>query len=402
VASRFGVGFSDETNSREAGERAARAALEEARLERADVALLFSTSRHDPKALHEGVRAVVGPAARLLGGYGVGIITNTQLAYDGYQVGVAVLASDEIEAHLFMETGLAGNEEGVGRALGRQLAGVAFSGPPNILLLYDSVNRSGGSFQLNMATPLLRGMRESLPAWPPLAGAGLVGDMQCQPTYQWFDDQILQQAALALVLSGGGVRMDTIIMHGCRPASPYHTITKTDGATVLEIDGRPALDVIAELLGKQSNISWRDYAFFVTLGVNRGDEFAYDEDSYVNRLCLRADAKRKGLILFEPDLLPGSRVQLMRRSVDMGYVRKRAEALLDRLEGRTPLFAFYIDCAGRAAAYAGTEEEEAAELQRVLGDRMPLLGIYSGVELAPVRDDVLPLDWTGVLCLFSV
>jgi hypothetical protein len=400
MPSRFGVGFSEDSDSRRAGLAAAHAALLEAGGGLPSLVLLFSTSRHDPHVLGTAVREVAGAQARLVGGYAVGVITNDQLAYDGYQVGVAMLIGEDIDVHLFTAGGLADGEEEVGLRLGRQLVQARFAGTPCMLLLYDSVNRSSGRFELNMATPLLRGMRQVMPELPMMAGAGLVGDMLCQATHQWIDDRVEQQTALALVLSGS-VRMDTIIMHGCRPSSRYHTITKTDGATVLEIDHRPALDVIADLLGSESDISWRDYSFFVTLGVNMGEEYSFDENRYVNRLCLRVDTKRKGLVMFEPDLQPGSRVQLMRRSVDMGYVRQRAEELLARLQDRRPLLAFYIDCAGRAGTYAGTEDEEAAQLQTVLALRMPFLGIYSGVELGPIGGVVMPLDWTGVLCIFS-
>jgi hypothetical protein len=54
------------------------------------------------------------------------------------------------------------------------------------------------------------------------------------------------------VLSGG-VQLDTIIMHGCRPAGGYHTITRAEGPAVIEIDGKPALEVISELLGADSD-----------------------------------------------------------------------------------------------------------------------------------------------------
>jgi small ligand-binding sensory domain FIST len=400
MPSSFGVGYSEDSDSRSAGLEAASAALQAAGGGAPVLVLLFSTSRHDPHALGQAVREVAGPQARLAGGYSVGIVTQDRLAYDGYQVGVAMLVSDEIDVQLFAESGLADGEEDVGLRLGHRLAQAQLADSAAVLLLYDSVNRSSGRFELNMATPLLRGLRLAMPTLPPTVGAGLVGDMQCRATHQWVDERIEEQTALALVLSGA-VRMDTVVMHGCRPASRYHTVTRVDGATVLEIDGRPALDTIADLLGSESEISWRDYSFFVTLGVNTGDEFSFDEDRYINRLCLRVDAERRGLVMFEPDLVPGCRVQLMRRSVDMAYVRTRTEALLARLEGRKPLFALYIDCAGRAGTYAGTEEEEAAQLQAALAGRMPLLGIYSGVELGPVGGRTMPLDWSGVLCIFS-
>ena len=94
-------------------------------------------------------------------------------------------------------------------------------------------------------------------------------------------------------------------------------------------------------------------------------------------------------------------MQLMRRAVDVGYVGNRSEELLKRIGNRNPIFAIYIDCAGRAKTYSGTEREESEEVQRVIGSKMPLLGMYSGVEIAKVGDDMQALDWTGVLCVFS-
>src|SRR5205085_10758951 len=60
-----------------------------------------------------------------------------------------------------------------------------------------------------------------------------------------------QRSAMALVLSGG-VRLDTTIMHGCRPVGGYHTITRAEGPAVIEIDGKPALEMISQLLEQDS------------------------------------------------------------------------------------------------------------------------------------------------------
>jgi class 3 adenylate cyclase len=62
-------------------------------------------------------------------------------------------------------------------------------------------------------------------------------------------------------------------MHGTKPSSGYHTITQAEENLVLEIDGKPAIEVMANLLGPESFQSWVDYPFFVTFGVNRGDKF---------------------------------------------------------------------------------------------------------------------------------
>jgi hypothetical protein len=404
MATKAGVGFSENPLSYEAGAEAARDAMAEAGASRCDLAILYSTARHDPSQLRDGVRSVIGPTARLIGGYATGIITKDRLGYDGYQVGLAVISSDSVEVELYSESGLVDNEFNVGTALGKQIRSKSYRGTPNILLMYDSVRGKppeGVALDLNLATPLLEGMGQTLGTWPPAAGVGMLGDWQSSPTYQWFDDRIEHHTALALVLSGG-VCMDTIIMHGCKPASGYHTITKAEGNVVLEIDGTPATDVIAQLLGPDVYRSWEDYPFFVTLGVNKGDKFGdFKEEEYANRLVAGVDKERHGLIMFEPDLEAGSEVQLMQRSIDFDYIRERSEDLLTRVGNRRPFLALYIDCAGRASAYSAIEGEEAEEVQKAIGSRMPLLGMYSGVEIANVGGAMQALDWTGVLCVFS-
>ena len=399
-----GVGRSEKPDSFAAGKEAATRAMDGGKLTRPSLALLFCTGKHDPARLREGVREVIGGACALVGGYAVGVITREAASYDGYEVGVALLEGDGIEIDTFSEEGLPGAEARVGESLGRKLADAGANAGSNVLLFYDSVHHDAGQPRLNMATPLLQGLARTLPVQPRFAGMGMIGDMQLQPTWQFCGDQILQQSAIALMLRGG-IAMDTTVMHGCRPAGRYHEITKAEGPVVLEIDGRPALQVIQEMLGADSGLSPEDYAFFVTLGVNKGDKFAeFREEDYANRMCIGVDAARNGLVMFENDLVPGTSVQLMRRSMDFSYLKPRTDELFARVAsaGRRPLLAFYIDCAGRAAAYCGLDAEEADEVRKAIPPGVPLLGVYSGVEIAPIRGTPQALDWTGVLCLFSV
>ncbi len=405
MSTKAGVGYSEHASSMAAGMEAARAAMTEAGVTRCDFALLFHTAKHDPRLFHQGVRAVVGASVRLIGGYAGGIITREHLGYDGYQSGVAVVSSDTVKADFYVEQGLKDRGEvEVGRSLGEQIRRARYQQGAGLIYMYDSVKTFSpvGGFDMNVATYLVEGMAQAMGSWPPAAGMGMIGNIQFNPTFQFFDNTISQQSAMALVMHGERLRLDTTIMHGCRPASAYHTVTSADRNVVLEIDGRPALDVIAELLGPESDRSWEDYPIFVTLGVNKGDKFAeYNEENYANRLCMAIDRERRGLVMFEPDLTPGTEVQLMRRSIDFGYIHSRAQLLYDGLGDRTPFLAIYIDCMGRAASYCGSEGEEGAEIQKVIGSRMPLLGMYTGVEIGTVAGRQQPLDWSGVLCVFS-
>jgi FIST C domain. len=126
----------------------------------------------------------------------------------------------------------------------------------------------------------------------------------------------------------------------------------------------------------------------------------FNEKEYANRLVLAVDEASKSLIMFEPDLKEGDEIQLMRRSVDMDYIHVGIDELKSKLQASTPVFSFYINCAGRAKPYAGGEFEDAEEVQKEIG-LIPFMGFYSGVEVAKVKDKLQPLDWTGVLCMIS-
>src|SRR5215468_6218940 len=121
MATRTGVGYSEQTDSAEAGWEAARQAI--LRTGGAcDLALLFATSRHDPARLRDAVRSVIGERTRLVGGYAFGVLTGDRLGYNGSQVGVAVLSSDDIRFDVVSTGDLDRGERAAGLRLGAAAA----------------------------------------------------------------------------------------------------------------------------------------------------------------------------------------------------------------------------------------------------------------------------------------
>ncbi|MDR1378324.1 MAG: FIST C-terminal domain-containing protein [Synergistaceae bacterium] len=399
------VGYSDDPDTVLAGHAAARAALRQAGMTTpCELVLLFATARHDAQILCDVVASIVGPSALILGGGAVGAITNDRFGYAGDQVimGCFWLGSSRYNVHI--QGGLLESEEETGWQLGRQLAKIGVSEKSPVLLFYDAIDRTGGGMRMLMATYLLAGMNRALGFLPELTGAGLMGDYACTATRQWLGKNVGEHHALALVFSGD-IRVDTVIMHGCRPATPYYTVTKADHQTILEIDGQPALRFLDGLLGPATPP--KDYPFFLILGVNKGKKWGeFDENNYASRLCLDIDKEREGIVMFEPDMVEGTEFQIMYRNLDLDYMRPRIEDLFgglkNGLENRRPVLALYIDCAGRAAGYGGIDMEDAVMVQKTVAGRAPILGIYSGVEIASVNGCPRGLDWTGVFSLFSV
>ena len=114
----------------------------------------------------------------------------------------------------------------------------------------------------------------------------------------------------------------------------------------------------------------------------------------------------KGIKLFEPDIKQGDEIQfMMRDSYEIASSAERnSTELMDNIkgDGRKAVFGLYIDCAGRTAQYSNSPVEEASKVQEVFNRyNTPLLGFYSGVEVAPLMGRSRGLDWTGVLLVFA-
>jgi len=399
-----GVGYSNYPDSSIAGRRAAEQAVQQSnRKSPCDLALLFCTAKHNQKALRAAVAGVVGNNIPIYGGGAAGIITNDKYGYDGDQVGVACLWLDGDPCNVVVDGGLLSNgEQSTGQKLGEGLKAIGTAPDSSVMLLYDAVHRHEAGVRLMMATWLLEGLNKGLGFLPELlVGAGMMGDHACNVSGQFTGTGGGRHQAMALAF-GGGLRIDNTIMHGCYPASPYYTVTKAEDSVILEINGKPALQFLDELLG--SSVKPEDYPFFLLFGINGGGRWEpYDEDKYASRLCLAIAPERGGIVMFEPDMVEGTEFQLMYRSLEVDYIKPRVDALFEQLdnEGRNPVFAMYINCAGRCAGYGGTDMEDAVALQEAVNGRVPLFGMYTGVEIAAVAGVPRGLDWTGVFCLFS-
>jgi small ligand-binding sensory domain FIST len=235
-------------------------------------------------------------------------------------------------------------------------------------------------------------------------GAGLLGDFHLSHSYVFDGHAPAKNMAVALVLPHVWSSHVTI-MHGFKPISAFMEITHIDDTIIYELDGRPVYEVLREMTQLTSEGRDVNFTRMVALGKKLGNPFdPYKESAYINRQIVGTNPEDGSISLFEADFKVGEKIQIM--SIDhqlvLESVRNQTKELLDGIHNGQGLGALYIDCAGRASAFCGDEIEEASVLQEVIGETMPLLGFYSGVELAPCIDRTRPLDWTGVLAVFTM
>ncbi len=365
--------------------------------------LTFCGGKHDPRAILAELRGRFGEDVPIVGGSAAGVIWRDGFGYSGLEVGIAAFVSSDIVPKIAVTHDLQSGEQAAGAALGARIAEVADDGSV-VLFFYDSV-ASQAPLRLHPASAIVEGLQTGLAGRSVrLVGGGTLTDMNLFDAWVFDGRHVAKHAAVALIFPPN-VTEETAILHGCRPVSTFMEITRIDGAEVFELDGEPALGVVERMIGLSLvDAKMQELSLIATLGEKQGDPYApYDENSYVNRLILRTNHASGSITLFEPDFRRGTRVQIMSRdnSLMLDSVRDGVASINSRVAGRRSFLGLYIDCAGRASARSGAAIEEAELVRRGLDPSVPLLGFYSGVEIAPFAGYSRPLDWTGVLTVLE-
>lgn len=353
--------------------------------------------KHPPGEVLDALHQSFGPVP-VYGGAAVGAITRAGLGYSGFELALGVFGPDDPLPAAFSTHALMDGEHGAGIELGRQVAAAAADNAV-VMLLYDSV-AANTPLRLHPGAPLVQGLYEGLGGKPVhLIGAGMLTDMNMTDGWIFDGNGTVKHCATALVFPPD-VHARTVIMHGCRPVSSFMEITRIEGAEVFELDGRPALQVLEEMLNMSLGADdERNLTLIATLGQKDGDPFApFDEKSYVNRLILGANRENGSITIFEPDFSVGSQVQIMARdnALMLESVEHGVEEIVRDVADKDHLMSFYIDCAGRSRAISGAAVEEADVAMNASAALGPVLGFYSGVEIAPFNNRSFPLDWTAV------
>jgi len=364
----------------------------------AQLLLVFCGGKHQPAHAFAALQNAF-PDVPIVGGAAAGAICRDGCGYSGLEIAVMAFLDPFSTPEIFVNYDLLNGEFEAGRQLGAELASAAADNSL-VVLFYDSIANTS-PLRLHPASTIVAGIQASLGnKRVQLIGGGLLTNLNL--TDGWiFDGAGPRKHAILALVFPVAVTAHTSVLHGCRPVSTFMQITRIEGAEVFELDGRPALTVIEDML--QLSVGREDrngLTLAATLGQKQGDPWAsFDEDAYVNRLILSGNPDTGSITLFEPDFAEGAAVQIMARDNDLmlDSVRSGVGRANDSLREGNGLFALYIDCAGRASARSGSPVEEADLVRAGLDPRIPLMGFYSGVEIASYRGRPRPLDWSGVL-----
>jgi hypothetical protein len=402
-----GIGYGNRKDAVSLGRTVAESALRNGGIDTPSLVITFCNGQTDHDEYFQGLQTVLGNQVPIIGGSAIGIITNDFLSYQGCPAGAAIIESATFRHQEASAGGLDKDERQAGQKLAKRLSKTVDE--KLLLIFYDSIKKAptpSAPPVMNASPPLIKGIEETLKSNVPIIGGGVIGDYSFNPSRQFCGSFVGEQRVVG-TLMGGDFHPFFRIMHGCLPKDGiYHTITKSRGPVIYELDGKPIVPFIDEQYGMRD---WRRQLPVkrLTLGVNHGDKFGdFREENFVNRLIAGVLPDGEGIVIFEPDLAEGTEIMFMLRNnkTMMESATKNSSELMEEIasNGKKAAFGLYIDCAGRTANASDALIEEASEIQKVFNRHdTPLLGFYSGVEIAPLLGKSRGLDWTAVLLVLT-
>lgn len=225
-----------------------------------------------------------------------------------------------------------------------------------------------------------------------LGGVWLTGGLSsAEENFQQITGKI-HNNGLSGVVFDQHVKVSTGLSQGCSLLGNSHEITRSQDNLVIEIDNRPALEILKHAVGDilshdLSRIGGFIFAAFPVEGA--------DTDDYLVRNIIGLGAE-EGVIAVGDIVHEGQRIQFAKRDTQTARddLTRMTEHVL-ALAGNKVKGALYISCLGRGRYQFGDDNEEIRLVQKALGD-VPLIGFYANGEIAHNR----LYGYTGVLTLF--
>jgi hypothetical protein len=370
-----GVGFSANKDSHQAGYEACSLAMKKAGIEKPDVIMAFSSSELNQNELVHGINEASGKAP-LIGCSDAGQITN-----DGpSQGGIAVMAIKSDSMKFTPGTGgqIANGAREAGAALAKDISG-KIGEPMKILIMLSDVLKGNGA-------DIVRGAQDVLGQDFLIIGGAAGDDFKFKETSVYYYNQVFPSSIVGAGLSGNfsfgiGVR------HGWTPVGLPKKVTKSNGAVVEEIDGKPAVYLYEEYFGKKAEELRSEPLAILAITYPLGISIEGSDELLIRDPITVDD---KGAITCAAEIPQGSDVRLMIGNKDnaIAAAKDAAQKALDQLKGARPKAVIIFNCIARSKLFGRDAGEEIRAIQSILGVDVPLIGFYTYGEQAPVGGNI--------------
>lgn len=206
-------------------------------------------------------------------------------------------------------------------------------------------------------------------------------------------DNVTDGGLSGVLFSLDKVPVQAGLTQGCSPIGETHQVTAADENMLIELDGRPALDVFKEDIGDVlahdlQRVGGYIFAGLPVTGTDTGD--------YLVRNLVGIDPE-SGVVAIGEYVSAGDRVMFCRRDHDSAVTDMRRMLVdIKKRSGNSPVRGgLYFSCCARGSNQFGDDSEELKMIAEELGE-FPLVGFFANGEISNNR----LYGHTGVLTVF--
>jgi len=257
-----------------------------------------------------------------------------------------------------------------GLKLGMELVHRGGGLPTAVIVISDGLIVNGSE--------LVAGMVDQLPGVP--VSGGLVGD---GPNFEiarvCLGDELLRNSVVAVGIWGDQLVVNHGSAGGWEGFGLQRLITASQGSTLLELDGQPALELYRRYLGADAK-RLPSSALLFPLRIA-----SPDGTRSLVRTVLAIDADEQSM-RFAGDIPTGRSAQLMRTTIDRlvdGAQSAATSSLIPSQRAGEDVLALAVSCVGRRLVLGERADEEIEACADALGSGTTLRGFYSYGEIAP-------------------
>lgn len=373
MATKIGIGFSEhpypETAAKDAG-FLSKTQLDEDKI---DFSLVLSTTHYPPQKTLPVLTNILN-TSKLIGASTAGIILSDAVKTRG--IAVITISSNEFDFGIgsvnrlkYQDSFQAGShlaKNTLGNFSPRGRHGFLFFADTNIL----------------NHTQFLKGIQSIFGNILPIIGAGCSDNFRFQETFQLYQNEILKNSAVGIIL-GGHISIGLGSRHGWRPLGKPRFVDESDNNVIKIIDGKKASSIYKEFFSHEADEFLSNRSNTLSLLYPLG---IYIEGSQ-EYLLQNAGILPDGSLISQENIPVGSRIHVMignKDSCRQAAYEAAVEAQKGLLDKEAKLL-LIIESMTRLKLLSRNAAHEIKKIKEVFGSSVPIIGMYSNGEVSPFQ-----------------
>ena len=357
---------------------------------KANVLFVFGSVSFDQDKLLEGI-CETSPESLIVGCSSAGEISSEGFSTENSVV-ILGITSDKVQFWGGVGNHILWNAKQAGEECANVLEYNSHGYITSALLFLDIISGNGDQ--------TLRGAIDRFGKDFPTYGAAAGDDLLFYQTFQYLQHKVYSGSVVGVGISGE-YKAAGVAKHGFLPIGVSRLVTRAEGTTLYELDGKPASSIYEDYFGEE-HLSELHEGLLTALAISYPlGVFMKDSNDVVLRNPIFVD--QKGAMTFTAAIPVGSEIRLMISDVEreLQTAELVAKEVLAKLEGRKPKAVLIINSVTRKKMLGMHADEDIQVIQRILGRDVPIAGFYSYAQIGGKLGDEVPFH-NGSLLVWAL